>query len=224
MPDFGSKAYWDERYKTGGANMFDWYMDYDGLKPSLRDVLNGQPGRTILIVGCGNSPVGETLYDEGYQNVTSIDNSQACISLMKTRSLTTRPGLKYHVMDAANMFTLTREEFDLVLDKALLDSTLCGKEPRGIFTKICSEVARVLKPGGTFISFSYAPPEERDDFFRDSAHLWKMSVFTITKPSLQDIVEHIVEDFAPKPYDPEANIDPESVHFIYRFEKAPREV
>lgn len=204
--------------------MFDWYMDYDGLKPSLRDVLNGQPGRAILIVGCGNSPVGEILYDEGYQNVTSIDYSQACISLMKTRSLTTRPGLKYHVMDAANMFTLTKEEFDLVLDKALLDSTLCGKEPRGIFTKICTEVARVLKPGGTFISFSYAPPEERDDFFRDTAHLWTMSVFTITKPSLQDIVEHIVEDFAPKPYDPEANIDPESVHFIYRFEKAPREV
>ena len=51
--DYSSPSYWDERYATV-EECFDWYQDYDNLKPFLSPYLRNEDIE-ILIPGCGNS-------------------------------------------------------------------------------------------------------------------------------------------------------------------------
>lgn len=39
MPDYGSVAYWDERYAGTAGASFDWYQTYDTLLPFLEPYL-----------------------------------------------------------------------------------------------------------------------------------------------------------------------------------------
>ena len=41
--------------------------------------------KEILIIGCGNSKVGECLYIDGYKNITSIDFSNVIIEEMNKK-------------------------------------------------------------------------------------------------------------------------------------------
>lgn len=57
---------------------FDWFLSPAYLLPFLSDLLS-QAGledptqARILMLGCGNSALGEVMYDAGYKNVVNID-------------------------------------------------------------------------------------------------------------------------------------------------------
>jgi ubiquinone/menaquinone biosynthesis C-methylase UbiE len=51
--------------------------------------------------------------------------------------------------------------FDLVVDKAMMDSLLCGDSPFLNVAVMLKEVQRVLKTGGVFILVTYGDPESR---------------------------------------------------------------
>ena len=51
--------------------------------------------------------------------------------------------------------------FGGVIDKGTLDSLLCGENSTENIRRYCTEVTRVLKPGGAFIVVSYGSPENR---------------------------------------------------------------
>ena len=51
--------------------------------------------------------------------------------------------------------------FDTVLDKATMDSILCGENSMSNIASFLSEVSRVLTPKGVFITVSYGTPENR---------------------------------------------------------------
>ena len=53
----------------------------------------------ILIVGCGNSPLSEELYDEGYCNQVNIDYSSVVIDQMRKRNKEKRPLMVYETID-----------------------------------------------------------------------------------------------------------------------------
>lgn len=80
MPDYGSAAYWDERYAADENASFDWcvagwrgglatigtpdgdliwdfcrYQTYDALKPHLLPYLRSSDEFEVYIPGCGNS-------------------------------------------------------------------------------------------------------------------------------------------------------------------------
>ena len=55
MPDYGSAAYWDERYSADENATFDWYQNYDALKPHLTPYLRTSEEFEIYVPGCGNS-------------------------------------------------------------------------------------------------------------------------------------------------------------------------
>ena len=69
MPDYGSSAYWDERYSADDTAVFDWYQTYDTLRPLLQRYLSRDPDFEVLVPGCGNSSLSSDLYKDGYQRV-----------------------------------------------------------------------------------------------------------------------------------------------------------
>jgi len=57
----------------------------------------------ILMIGCGNSPLSEEMYDQGYKNIISIDISGIVIDQMQTKADKDGRKLVYLEMDATNM-------------------------------------------------------------------------------------------------------------------------
>ena len=52
--------------------------------------------------------------------------------------------------------------FDCVLDKATMDSILCGENSMSNIASYLSEISRVLSPKGVYIAVSYGTPENRN--------------------------------------------------------------
>jgi hypothetical protein len=57
---------------------FDWFLSPTYLLPFLSDLLSeagleDPKDARILMLGCGNSALGEVMYDAGYRNVVNID-------------------------------------------------------------------------------------------------------------------------------------------------------
>jgi SAM-dependent methyltransferase len=116
----------------------------------------------VLIVGCGNSRLGEALYDCGITNITSIDCSKSVIHLMQLRNRSEgRLSMKFQVMDYCNM-PFPDRSFDIVLDKNVLDVLMSiPKDENKAATDAVRHVARVLKPGGVYMMLSYAKSSTR---------------------------------------------------------------
>ena len=77
-------------------------------------------------MGTGNSVLPEEMSDvDSFLNITCIDTSPICITMMKERNLQDRPELKFRVMDC-RMLDFIEENFDIVIDKGLSDALLCG--------------------------------------------------------------------------------------------------
>ena len=51
--------------------------------------------------------------------------------------------------------------FDVVIDKGLLDTILCGENAFVEASKLTKEITRVLKPNGIYILISFGSPKER---------------------------------------------------------------
>jgi SAM-dependent methyltransferase len=152
---YHSREYWDAAYAQAEGKVDDWLQSYDVLKPFFEVV---KREHSILILGCGNSPLGEQMYDDGYRRITSIDFSRYAIALMRGRAAA-RPGLLYEVMDAREL-RFAEGSFDAVIDKGTFDAIVCTPDDNAV-AKACAEVARVLGPGGLFVSVSLAPPRRR---------------------------------------------------------------
>ena len=73
----------------------------------------------------------------------------------------------YEVMDAT---ALKYEDnfFDIIIDKATIDTLLCDKNPNLKAAMMLKEVQRVLKPNGIYIAISYGKPEDRSFHFERS--------------------------------------------------------
>lgn len=98
--------------------IFEWYNDYSALQP-LFDSIGLKTEDKILNVGCGNSTIGEELYDHGYKNIVNIDYSEPCVEMMQKRSDAKRPEMVYEVMDCLNMTFEEGIEFGVIFDKGL---------------------------------------------------------------------------------------------------------
>lgn len=161
IEDYNKKEFWDqafEKYKS----VFDWYGSFNDFKSFFKTYLNKKS--RILLVGCGNSNLGERLlcfvlflisrYDNGYQNIICIDYSETVIETMKNRR-GHRDTLEYQVMDATKM-TFEDASFDVVIDKACLDAIYAENNSKclGDATAYLKENFRVLKPEGILFTIS----------------------------------------------------------------------
>jgi len=78
MPNYGDPKYWDKRYTDNEGTIFDWLEDYVSLRPLLHELIPNKQSR-ILIIGCGNAPLSEDMYDDGYELIHNVDISSVVI-------------------------------------------------------------------------------------------------------------------------------------------------
>jgi ubiquinone/menaquinone biosynthesis C-methylase UbiE len=186
MTDYGNPSYWDERYAANPNAQFDWYQPYVTLKEYLIPLLSVHPDFEILVAGCGNSGISKSLYDDGYKNITSVDLSTVVIKQMVARYATS-PQLEFLPADMTNLDGVPDKAFDLILDKALLDSMLCGDESFEQALLVLAESYRVLKSGGMYVAISYGIPSSRVALLEEGLS-WKVEVIKIPKPAVEEFI------------------------------------
>jgi len=76
--------------------------------------------------------------------------------------------------------------FDVVIDKATLDSVLCAEGSLIHAAKCLSEISRVLSPEGTFVCVSHAQPGSRLEILQKPEYGWTVSVASVPKPMWRD--------------------------------------
>ncbi|XP_078159106.1 uncharacterized protein LOC144554666 isoform X2 [Carex rostrata] len=171
---YGEEWYWDDRYRKEQAT-FDWYQRYEAVAPLLRLLL--RPSHRILLVGCGNSPFGEEMVNDDYEQVVNIDISSVVIRAMQSK-YSHLPHLQYMKMDVRDMSAFEDNSFDAVIDKGTLDSIMCGNDSQVNATKMLKEVHRVLKERGIYIMITYGDPSYRLGLLTD-LNLWNINIHVI---------------------------------------------
>lgn len=186
--DYGSANYWDERYSADDDKQYDWYQDYSSLEPYLAPYLKRIPDYEILIPGCGSSKLGASLYDNGYVNVTNIDVSTVVINQMDS-AYSEKEEMEFSVMDAKRLEFIPDQCFDLVIDKALMDTMLCSETNFEDCQQYLLEMYRILKVGSAFVIISHAAPERRLPHITGTLGEIDVEVVRITKPAVKDLQE-----------------------------------
>jgi len=169
-------------YEWGDVSLSDVYhydfcaLDFDFHKSSsfpqklrqngsLGTALNIQPhadkDQPILILGCGNSKFGEEMIEKGWRGpIIQVDVSSRVIESMSQRCnhLVTTGQMNFVQDDACELSAFRDGMIDASLDKGLIDAVFCADENEQL-TKILKAVGRVLRPGGSFVFFSFSRPE-----------------------------------------------------------------
>ena len=116
--DYGSVEYWDTRYEH--EREYEWLAAPPDIIPLLKPTLQKLPKYPrILQLGCGNSQLSVELHKAGYTNMVNIDISPVCVANIKAEF----PELSFLEMDMTKL-GFPANSFDLVLEKATLDSLL----------------------------------------------------------------------------------------------------
>lgn len=87
IEDYNKKEFWEDAFQKYKVN-YDWYGKYDDFQTYFAQYI--KKSDRILMVGCGNSTLGEKLlesqiciivrYDHGYHNVLCVDYSESVIA------------------------------------------------------------------------------------------------------------------------------------------------
>ncbi|KAI9478403.1 MAG: S-adenosyl-L-methionine-dependent methyltransferase [Benjaminiella poitrasii] len=164
---YKTKQYWEERYqKEDLTTTFDWFKTYTELKPLISEAIPNKESK-ILMLGCGNSTLGEDMYNDGYKNIINIDYSKTVIENMKIRCAD-KPEMKWLEMDIRDL-KFDNESFDAIIDKGTMDALMCDRgdvwDPsEELINDVkgeVDEVQRVLKVGGTFLYITFGQPHFR---------------------------------------------------------------
>merc|ERR1719362_2740112 len=84
----------------------------------------------------------------------------------------------------ARAMELPDNDFKVVLDKATLDSILCGEGSTHNAQKMLSEISRVLWPDGVYIAVSHGQPSYRLTYLQRPEFGWTVKIFTVQKPMM----------------------------------------
>lgn len=77
------------------------YGDWTTLSGTVEKYI--RTTNAILQLGCGNSALADSLYDNGYRNVTSTDAASTAIRQQVQRNSSARPTLVFEVADATKV-------------------------------------------------------------------------------------------------------------------------
>ncbi|KAM6919139.1 EEF1A lysine methyltransferase 4 [Xenentodon cancila] len=181
LPDNNSRykdvVYWDERYTT--EQCYDWLGGFSQFQHLLEKVIRKED--SILILGCGNSSMSGDMYRAGYHAITNIDYSSVCISTMSAR-YNSCSGMTWHQMDVRQL-SFPDASFNVILEKATLDAIMVEEktpwevspETACFLHRALTEISRCLKPGGRFISITFAQPFFRKRLYARTEYNWSVN-------------------------------------------------
>lgn len=178
---YGEISYWDQRYNAerkahGQKHSFDWYCDLQDMWPVVETYGGEDLVKTTqrtLVVGCGNSSLSESLLGKGFHNVWSIDVCKVVISFMQAR-YEDIPQLQYLVMDARKMDRFPDNYFNLIVEKACMDSLFSSLNSYQEVLRMNQEVCRILEPGRLFVSVTYGSPAMRMPHLQHQSLQWRV--------------------------------------------------
>jgi ubiquinone/menaquinone biosynthesis C-methylase UbiE len=229
--NYGDASYWETKYTEESDTTFEWLEDYHSLKPYIDEIFyflmqqdNNNKGRitnsitnvfkpNILVVGCGNSEFSECLFKDYLEssvqtNIYNIDTSKTVINQMnsKVQNLSFEDRiLKYECMNVKDM-QFNTGFFDLIVDKALLDTMLCGENVLLNTALMMNEIQRVLKVNGYYLIISHAEAEFRMPHLHRPHLSFEISMQTLQKEF------HSLE---------EPNIPRQKTSYLYSCKKKP---
>jgi len=198
--DLSKLSFWSKFYKqkiTTGEP-FDWFLSPETIVNTL-PATDDDTIKNILHVGCGTSELG-TILKQHYptSKVINIDYDHICIDIMQRK----HPHdiyIQYDIgEEKGNDTRISKEKFDLVVDKGTLDAVVFGGlEPT---VEFLGGIEQLLStPNGTLIQYTDDPPEYRQELlkcFFTTEEGWNVSVRTIledgseTASSFNDGKEH----------------------------------
>ncbi len=173
---YASVEYWNDRYKS--EKEYDWLGDYNNFKHLIHKHIDNKQAK-ILMVGCGNSTLSQSMFLDGYQFIMSTDISNVCIKNQQEAF----PHLSWEVADITDLKQFKDGQFDAVIEKATLDSLLVeekspwtpSEEAKSLIDSAMSEISRVLKSKqGIFLSLSFAQPHVREPYFAKEKYDWSV--------------------------------------------------
>ena len=206
MNDYSKLSFWEKRYSNEHLEIFEWYQTFESLREKIIDYI--KPEYKILNVGSGTSKFAEDLFYEGIKNVVNIDFSESAVKLLEEHFMEQQIESKCLKMNVLDMKDFEDGEFNLVFDKALLDSILCGEEALETVKIMLKEIYRVLAEEGYYIIVSNSDESTRKDLF--DLNLWEYKFMEIAKPT-----KFIVID--------EKEKNPQNYHYIYVLKKKVKE-
>lgn len=141
-----TQEHWDQIYRTNAPKQVSWYSPH--LSASLELIERASVSRIAAIfdIGGGESTLVDDLLDQGYQDITVLDLSQAAIDANRERL--GRKAERVHWLAA----DITRTELkvssiDVWHDRAVFHFLTASNE-RAAYVR---QVAKALRPGGHVI-------------------------------------------------------------------------
>jgi ubiquinone/menaquinone biosynthesis C-methylase UbiE len=140
---------------NGWSQMAEWWNEKLGeegdlwhrtlIDPPLIRLVGDVNGQRVLDLACGNGYLSRRFARQGAVSVTGVDTNAPIIETIRTREDQEQLGITYHVADAAHLEMLEEHSFDIIIcNMALMDI----ENAAGAI----QEVARVLRPGGRFVT------------------------------------------------------------------------
>mmetsp|Transcript_48509 Transcript_48509/g.113699 ORF Transcript_48509/g.113699 Transcript_48509/m.113699 type:complete len:285 (+) Transcript_48509:21-875(+) len=158
-PCYAHAMYWSKRYQEKTFEPFDWYVKWEHLKELLSSWLSSES--VVLIAGCGTSLVAEQMLSEGLASkITCVDQCAELIASLREK-YKDKAAMEFEVADAANLPQDWSDRFDLVLDKALLDTVVAGRQGWASAEGVLQSLTATLKSSGRYVCISHARPAQR---------------------------------------------------------------
>jgi|SRR5215469_15523448 len=146
------RTHWEKIYTTKAPDQVSWYRPH--LETSLALIKRSAPDRTasIIDVGGGESTLVDDLREQGFENITVLDVSQAAINASRERLGERAAGVHWIAADITQV-ELERLAYDVWHDRAVFHF-LTAHEQRAAYVR---QVARSVKSGGHVIVSTFGP-------------------------------------------------------------------
>lgn len=135
------------------------------LSTTFGDAIRVQPGckeeQKILLLGCGNSKLGEDMAEHGWRGpLLQVDVVSRVLETTAQRcSSYVEEGIMDFIEDdATQLSAMDDNSIAAVVDKGLIDALFCADQYQQV-QQIMGSVHRTLVPGGIFCLFSFSQPE-----------------------------------------------------------------
>jgi 2-polyprenyl-3-methyl-5-hydroxy-6-metoxy-1,4-benzoquinol methylase len=146
------RTHWEKIYTLKAPDQVSWYRPH--LETSLSLIKRAATDRTasIIDIGGGESTLVDDLLEQGFQNITVLDVSQAAIDVNKNRLGQKASVVQWLVADITQV-ELDPAVYEVWHDRAVFHF-LTVQEHRAAYVR---QVARSVKPGGHVIVSTFGP-------------------------------------------------------------------
>jgi 2-polyprenyl-3-methyl-5-hydroxy-6-metoxy-1,4-benzoquinol methylase len=147
-----ARTHWEKIYNTKAPDQVSWYRPHLETSLALINRAAGDGIASIIDVGGGESTLVDDLLEQGFQNITVLDVSQAAIDVNKARLGERASGVHWIVADITRV-QLEPQFYDVWHDRAVFHF-LTSKEQRAAYVR---QVAQSVRSGGYVIVSTFGP-------------------------------------------------------------------